>query len=171
MPLIKLWIISVKYKSLLFSREFPINRVKAAKLKLACQQLPTPSVESDQHFLNGVCDALGICLPTTISSSESLDESGLETLPMPVFDFSVSNQIPVVRIQLNAGTSIWPVLIVEHKGLYYCALPLIDNESPQLLDHLSISIAFSSLHSFISWFTKEKASYLLYFAFKTFIFI
>lgn len=159
MTLIKFWIISVRNRSLMYGREFPVNRARAKKMALPNQQLPITNSEKDEQFLAGVCDALGIELPRRSGSMELVeDDTGLESTSMPVFDFSTSNQLPAVSVRFNVNCVVWPVLIIESGGLYFCGLPLISNNSNRLIDHLSISAAFTTLQTLIGWYARDNVS-------------
>lgn len=65
----------------------------------------------------------------------------------------------MIELSLDQSYSIWQLIIIEQNKNLFCGLPLVYNESKQLIDHLNISIGFSTLKS-INCYLKEPRSNL-----------
>ena len=61
------------------------------------------------------------------------------------------NQLPTVELSFR-GSVLWPVLVCEQSGNLFCALPLIEDPSREVIDHLSISPVFSFLQKVMQIF-------------------
>ena len=157
MVLIKFWIVSIRSRSLLYSREFPINSARARKSCISSLRLPARSADAADLFVVAVFDALGLDPPRRSDSLESLEDLGHEANQLPTFDFSTCNQLPVVRLKIGQH-SLWPLLIIEHSGNLFCGLPLIENDSDKLIDHLPISTAFTTLQTIIRFYSIDEVS-------------
>jgi hypothetical protein len=72
------------------------------------------------------------------------------------------NQLPSIELSFR-GSTLWPVLVCEQTGLFFCALPLVEDESRDVIDHLSISMVFSFLQKVMLLFNTpgNEASKLL----------
>lgn len=137
MSLRSLWIVSIPQSSqseiqsrLLFSRVFPTVEKKAK------------NIEGDNYvqicnipeFINGLLFELG--------HREGIDKF------IPARDTCRKfEQKPVFEVTTSAG-KVWPVVVVEQKGLLFCCVPLVEqgsNTRPPLIQIPSVTMGFSLL--------------------------
>lgn len=169
MCLIKFWIINIPTKTVIHEREFPINLAKSKKLNFN-GDLNHFKLRDKVNFVNAVFTALAFeggsssLDRSTRSSSTMLDSDTLDSSPqaeqLEYYDFATSNKLPVIELNLDENFSIWPLIIIEQNKNLFCGLPLVYNDSKELIDHLSISIGFSILRSIINFYSKENRSNL-----------
>lgn len=177
MSLRKLWLISIADRSVIYLKSFPIVEIQARHLGLPF--LPAFRGHREEvEFIHSLFKGLGIdsfaaLLQTHNRSSRSSRSSSLssDTLSLDGVDFnespdldfdcSLSNQLPVVEMTFK-DMKIWPVIVVEHGGILFCGLPLTEGPSRELIDHMSISMAFAALQAIIKQFTRENVSKVLF---------
>lgn len=164
MSIRRFWLISVANRSIVYSKSFPIVEVKATQMGMPF--LPTfrgPKDEGD--FVASLFAVLGI---DTLfqdelhrTSSFSADEPFLDDSDfndrkyLTDYNCSLRNQLPVVEMKFKEA-KLWPVVVIEQNGILFCALPLVDGTSKELIDHISVSIAFAAIQAIIKHFTREN---------------
>lgn len=140
MSLRKLWIISIDNARVVYSRSFPSNELSALKKNA----LPV-EVFDDKTFSDCVFRIL------SLKKYQNPDEVRLDCKSL--------NQLPVIRLTDDIGRSLWPILIVQQDRLLFCALPLIQNQSSQLvIDEPGITQSLRTLQSLIVHLVTEKVS-------------
>lgn len=164
MCLIRFWIINIATKTVTHEREFPVNLARAKKLNFN-GDLSNPKLRDRANFVNAVFSALGLesHLGWDRRSIVSIDtewEAASQSDQLEYYDFSCENKLPVIELSLDESYSIWPLIIIEQNKNLFCGLPLVYNDSKQLIDHLNISIGFSTLKSIINCYLKEPRSNL-----------
>lgn len=160
MCLIKFWIINIPTRTITIEREFPINLAKAKKLNFN-GDLSNSKLRDRTNFVNSVFSALGFETDRRLqTSSNETDLETTQTDQLEYYDFSSDNKLPVIDLNLDENFTIWPLIIIEQNKHLFCGLPLVYNRSKELIDHLTISIGFSTLKSIINFFSKENRSNL-----------
>lgn len=159
----RIWLVSIANRSILYTKCFPIVEVKAKQLALPF--VPAlRGVKDEQEFVSALFCVLGIDgLAQSNLRRDSLvgDDPNSEELDFDNrkvdadFDCSLKNQLPVVEMVFKE-VKLWPILVIEHGGILFCALPLVDTSSRDLIDHISVSIAFSALQAIIKHFAREN---------------
>ncbi|XP_071162634.1 AP-5 complex subunit mu-1-like [Mytilus edulis] len=116
-------------RQLLFSRAFPVAEKKAKQT----QDENYVSLPSDQELVNGLLFELGHLV------------DGVEMFN-PRRDSCVRvEEKPVVEVSTSTGI-IWPLVVVEQKGLVYCCLPVVEaKERPPLLQISGVTLGFTLL--------------------------
>ena len=158
MCLIKFWIINIPSKTVILEREFPINLIKAKRLNFN-GDLTNSKLKDKATFVSLVFAALGF-ENSLNQDKRSIDDLETQSDQLEYYDFSSNNKLPVIELNLNESNSIWPLIIIEQNKNLFCGLPLINNNSKDLIDHLNISIGFSTLRSLINFYSKDTRSNL-----------
>ncbi|XP_076314327.1 AP-5 complex subunit mu-1-like isoform X2 [Tachypleus tridentatus] len=107
---------------------------KRAKQKLSSSYVPLPS---NEVFARSLLHGLGL-QGNTSEFYKSRDNADKQV------------QLPVMEVKTSEG-DLWPVLVLDHHGVLYCCLPLVENiyegRKPSLLTLPSVSVGFSVLLS------------------------
>lgn len=163
MSIRRFWLISVANRSIVYTKSFPIVEVKAKQLGLPF--LPTFRGPKDEGvFIGSLFSVLGIDTlfhdelqgTSSFSGDEPyLDDSDFNRHYITDINCSLMNQLPVVEMSVK-DTKMWPVVVIEQNGILFCALPLVDASSKELIDHISVSVAFAAIQAIIKHFTREN---------------
>ncbi|CAG2162670.1 unnamed protein product [Oppiella nova] len=134
------WIISLNLRSVLYFRRFANVHKRAQRMGL--QDI---DITSDNQLIDSVLTSLGI-------NSGSSDDSESQCFQ--------SNQLPVIAMDYKSS-HLWPILVVEHKGILFCGYPLCamnghKETTIDLIDEKCISLCFTSLQTISRYFTSDK---------------
>lgn len=146
-----LWILSVKSahpdqsesRRLLFSRHFPIVE-KKVKLVEKENYITLPTVP---EFINGLMFELG-------------HKDGIDKFITARDTCEKFEQKPVYEVMTSAGP-IWPVVVVEQRGIVYCCLPLVTqgiNTRPPLIQIPGVTLGFSLLCGLSDYLRQNTAA-------------
>ena len=144
MSLIAVWLMSLDDSCIIYRRYFPANAIRSN-----CELLKRSLTNAEEREL---MDNLLLSLGLTISTQSSSDANFLTH-----FDCTAVNQLPAISVELK-GVKIWPLIVIEHKKILFTALPLLNNSSDQLIDHISISQTMITLQALIAYFIKNSVS-------------
>lgn len=127
-------------KHILFSRSFPVAEKKAKQI----QGNKYVSLPSDQELVNGLLFELG----HLVEGAESFN---------PRRDSCVRvEEKPVVEISTSLGM-IWPLVVVEQKGIVYCCIPVVESkERPPLLQIPAVTLGFTLLCGLADFFRQNS---------------
>ncbi|KAI1296922.1 hypothetical protein HDE_05197 [Halotydeus destructor] len=159
MSIRRIWIISVANRSVLYTRAFPIIEQNARSKGFSpCLSFSSSSDEED--FVSSLFSTLGLENPFVRRNSLTTDSLGFYSIESnekfkSEYDCSTENQLPVVSVTFKA-VDLWPVIVIESNGILFCALPLIQSDSKELLDHISVSTSFCALQNFVTNFNKDN---------------
>ena len=118
------WVVNLQRRSVIYVKTFPVVENEARKMSFEpFFSISTPEDESE--LINGILVSLGV-----------LDQEYSSCLK--------KNQLPSIELSFR-GSTLWPVLICEQSGLFFCALPLVQDNSRDVINHLSVSMVFSFL--------------------------
>lgn len=117
------------FRQPLFSRLFPVAEKKAKKV----QENNYVHLPSDQELVNGLLFELG----HLVDGGEMFN---------PRRDSCVRlEEKPVVEISTSSGI-IWPIVVVEQKGIVYCCIPVVESKDrPPLLQIPGVTLGFTLL--------------------------
>ena len=141
------WILSLQKRSLIYSKTFPVFENKARKMSFD-PFFPVRTPEDEVDLIDGILLSLGVL---------NRDESSPK-----------KNQLPTIELSYR-GSVLWPVLVCEQSGNLFCALPLIEDPSKEIIDHLSISPAFSFLQKVMQIFSSVGNDFSKLMEIETFI--
>ena len=119
-------------RTLLYSKIFPVIENKAQKNNYD-PFFGVSSLEDEVDLIDGILVSLGVLNKEDTSSLKK-------------------NQMPTIELCYR-GSNLWPVLVCEQTGLLFCALVLVENESRNVMDHLSVSTVFSFLQKVMQVFS------------------
>lgn len=135
---------SLDESCIIYRRYFPVNAIRSNY-----ELLKRPLTNAQEREL---MENLLLSLGLTISTKPSSDENFLTH-----FDCTTVNQLPAIGVELK-GVKIWPLIVIEHKKILFTALPLLNNPSDQLIDHISISQTMFTLQTLIAYFMMNSVS-------------